>query len=94
MEAPVRCVHYVGFRGDEFARARRLFGGLVFIHRCWDRRAARDIGPGDVVIFAEGDETQPLARSNGDDLDERWLETQKKSPAGREADGANMMIET
>lgn len=66
-------VHYIGFRGDEFVRARRLFGGPVFIHRRWDRRAQRDIGPYDVVIFAVGDEAQPLARSNGDDLDERWL---------------------
>ena len=66
-------VHYVGFRGDEFARARRLFGGPVFIHPRWDRRAQRDIGPGDVVIFASGDETQPLARFNFDDLNERWL---------------------
>lgn len=66
-------VHYIGFRGDEFVRARRLWGGPVMIHRRWDRRAQRDIGPDDLVIFAEGDETQPLARWNGDDLDERWL---------------------
>lgn len=72
------CVHYIGFRGDEFARARRLFGGPVFIHRRWDARARRDIGPDDVVIFAEGDETQPLSRSNGDDIDERGA-----SPCGR-----------
>ena len=69
-----RAVHYVGFRGDEFARARRLFGGPVFIHPRWDRRAQRDIGPGDVVIFAIGDERQPLARFNFDDLDEKWLD--------------------
>jgi len=69
-DLPPRCVHYVGFRGDEFVRARRIFGGPVFIHRRWDRRAQRDVGPGDVVIFATGDETQPIARSNGDDLDE------------------------
>jgi len=67
------CVHYVGFRGDEFARAQRIWGAPVFIHRRWDRRALRDIGPEDAVIFAEGDETQPLAKSNGDDIDERWL---------------------
>ena len=41
------------------------------IHRRWDRRAQRDIGPNDVVVFAMGDEMQPLARWNGDDLDER-----------------------
>lgn len=72
-ETAPAAVHYVGFRGDEFARARRLWGGPVFIHRRWDRRAQRDVGPDDTVIFAAGDEAQPLARSNGDDLDERWL---------------------
>lgn len=62
--------HFVGFRGDEYARARRIWRGPAFIHRKWDRRAQRDIGPDDVVIFADGDEAQPLARSNGNDLDE------------------------
>lgn len=66
---PVACVHYVGFRGDEFVRARALFGGPVFIHRRWDRRALREIGPEDTVIFAEGDETQPF-KPNGDDIRE------------------------
>jgi hypothetical protein len=33
----------------------------------------RDIGPDDIVIFAKGDETQPFARWNGDDIDERFL---------------------
>jgi len=73
----VPTIHYVGFRGDEFARARRLFGGPVMIHRKWDRRALRDIGPADTVIFAEGDESHPLARCNGDDLDERFLEASR-----------------
>jgi len=67
------CVHYIGFRGDEFARARKLFGGPAFIHRRWDARARRDIGPDDVVVFAQGDEAQPLAKSNSADIDERWL---------------------
>lgn len=53
----------------------------MFIHRRWDKRAQRDIGPDDVVIFAEGDELKPLARSNGDDLDERWLITTKTPQA-------------
>lgn len=67
------CVHYVGFRGDEFARAKRIFGGPVFIHRRWDRRAQRDIGETDTVVFATGDENQPLAEFTSDDLDERFL---------------------
>lgn len=68
-----RVIHYIGFSGDEYFRARKIWGGPVMIHRKWDRRAQRDIGPDDIVIFAEGDETQPFARSNADDLDERFL---------------------
>ncbi len=74
-DTTVACVHYVGFRGDEYGRARRLWGGPAFIHRKWDRRAQRDVGPDDLVIFATGDEHQPLAQFNGEDLDERWLST-------------------
>lgn len=68
---PVKAVHYVGFRDDRLLTAKRIWGGPAFYHRRWDRRAQRDIGPLDIVIFADGDETQPLARTNGDDLDER-----------------------
>ncbi|MDB5652319.1 MAG: hypothetical protein JWL62_3839 [Hyphomicrobiales bacterium] len=35
-------------------------------------RAQRDIGEDDVVIFAQGDDTQPLARFNGNDIDESF----------------------
>ena len=68
-----RCVHYVGFRDDRYWNAYRIFGGPRVIHRRWDRRAQRDIGENDIVIFAEGDESRPLAKWNGDDIDERWL---------------------
>jgi hypothetical protein len=36
----MRTVHYVGFRGDEYVRAHKIFGGPVYIHR-----------DDDVVIF-------------------------------------------
>lgn len=65
-----KCVHYVGFRDDRYWNAYRIFGGPRFIHRRWDARARRDIGDEDIVIFAEGDEHQPVARYNGNDLDE------------------------
>lgn len=65
-----RSVHYVGFRDDRYWNAFRIFGGPRFIHRRWDGRARRDIGEGDLVIFAEGDERQPIAKHNGNDLDE------------------------
>ncbi|WP_138469510.1 hypothetical protein [Poseidonocella sp. HB161398] len=63
-----RCVHYVGFRDDRFLTAFRAFGGPVFIHRVWDRRAQRDIGDGDLVVFANGPADQPMKERNGDDI--------------------------
>lgn len=67
-----RCVHFICFTGDEFWSAVRIWGRPDFIHRRWDRRAAREILPEhDILIFAQGDEHQPLARWNGDDIDER-----------------------
>ena len=68
-----RCVHFVGFRDDRYWNAVRVFGRPDFIHRIWDRRAAREIGPGDLIVFAIGDETQEPAARNGDDIDERFL---------------------
>jgi len=50
-----------------------VFGGPRVIHRRWDFYATRDVGPDDVVIFAEGDETQAVAEQNATDIDERWL---------------------
>lgn len=73
MPNPPRTIHYVGFRDDRYWSAFRIWGGPRFIHRRWDKRAMRDIGPDDVVIFAEGDETQDPSPWNTDDLDERLL---------------------
>jgi hypothetical protein len=70
---PPRSIHYVGFRDDRYWNAYRVFGGPRVIHRRWDFYATRDVGPDDVVIFANGDETQAIAARNATDLDERWL---------------------
>jgi len=45
-------VHFVGFRGDEFNRAQRVFGAPDFVHVHWDRRAVAEVFDGDVVVFA------------------------------------------
>lgn len=50
------CLHFIGFRGDEYPRAVRIFGRPDFIHRYWDYRALGDIAPGDTVVFAKGTE--------------------------------------
>ena len=65
-----RCVHYVGFRDDRYLNAYRVFGGPAFIHRWWDKRAAREIADEDVVVFADGEWTQAPRKWNAPDLDE------------------------
>lgn len=61
--APPRgAVHFVGFRGDEYHAARRIFGPPDFIHIGWDRWARLDVVEGDVAIFARGTfEDEPSA---------------------------------
>lgn len=70
IEAIRPCVHFVGFRGDEFNRAKRVFGKPDFIHPGWDLRARREIAPGDTVVFARGDHDQPPRRMSFNDINE------------------------
>lgn len=64
------CTHFVGFCDDRYWSAVKVFGLPDFIHRRWDKRAAREIAPDDRIVFATGDEHQAPTRSNGDDLRE------------------------
>ena len=59
MAAPVRLVHFVGFRDDRYWNAVRVFGPPDMIHRVWDVYAANDIAPGDLVVFAQGEADRP-----------------------------------
>lgn len=65
-----RCTHFVGFRDDRYWNAVKVFGPPDFIHRKWDKRAAREIAQQDVIVFAVGDEHQAPCRTNSDDLRE------------------------
>lgn len=47
-------LHFVGFRGDEYVRACRMFGNPDLIHYDWDVRALQEFAPGDVMVFARG----------------------------------------
>lgn len=49
-------LHFVGFKDERIYRARRVFGEPDFYHRHWDNRAVSMILPGDVAVFADGDE--------------------------------------
>lgn len=53
-------VHFVGFKDDAFNRAKQVFGPPDFIHRFWDARAVCEVCEGDMVVFANGDEHQPV----------------------------------
>lgn len=67
------CIHFIGFRDDRYWNAVRIWGRPHFIHGGWDVRAQREIGDGDLVVFAEGDETQPPRKQNFNDIDEAFL---------------------
>lgn len=62
------CLHFVGFRGDEYLSARRVFGVPHYFHIGWDLRAQREIAEGDTVVFARGNWDQPPSRHNYPDI--------------------------
>lgn len=68
-----RCIHFVGFRGDEYMSAVRAFGEPDFIHRGWDLRAQREIADGDLIVFATGSHDQSPRRKSYDDIREQYL---------------------
>lgn len=66
----MRAIHFVGFRGDEYTRACRVFGEPDFVHLGWDRRARRELADGDLVVFAQGPHDQQFSARNYDDIRE------------------------
>ena len=60
-------IHFVGFKDNRYITAIKVFGTPDFIHRLWDRRAVHEVQPGDVVVFADGDETQAVETFAYDD---------------------------
>lgn len=63
-------VHFVRFANlhdEHYENAAKVFGEPAFVHRLWDRRAQRDIAPGDLVVFAKGNADQALSPFNGND---------------------------
>jgi|SRR5674476_164476 len=59
--------HFVGFKDDRYWAAVKAFGKPDFIHRFWDRRAVDEVTEEDIVIFADGDETQDIRTFAFDD---------------------------
>jgi hypothetical protein len=66
-----RAVHFVGFRDDRYYNAVAVFGPPDFVHMGWDKRAQREIAPDDTVVFANGDDTQPMRYTSYPDTTER-----------------------
>jgi hypothetical protein len=65
--------HFVGFCGEEYLSARRVFGLPDFFHVSWDSRAAREIAPGDLVVFgpkADPDHVTPHSHDDSNELDD------------------------
>ncbi len=60
-------IHFVGFKNDRWWNAVKVWGKPDFVHRFWDARAACEVSPIDVVIFADGDETQQVKEHAYDD---------------------------
>jgi hypothetical protein len=63
-----RAVHFVGFRGDEYWSAAKVWGRPGFIHRGWDKRATMEVADGDIVIFATGQHDQIPRDFNFNDI--------------------------
>lgn len=51
-------IHFVGFSNDRYNTAIKVFGTPDFVHRFWDYRAVQEVMENDIVVFANGDETQ------------------------------------
>ncbi len=66
---PAPAVHFVGFRGEEYRSAVRIWGRPSFIHRRNDPRMRREVHPSDTIVFANGAEARPTDR-NTNDLEE------------------------
>ncbi len=50
------CTHFVGFRGNEYHSAVKIFGKADFYHPKFDIRAKADITEGDTVVLANDTE--------------------------------------
>lgn len=54
-------LHFVGFRGDEYLSAIKVWGKPDFFHRAFDDRMrfGGEVGDGDTIVFANGFESKP-----------------------------------
>ena len=56
-------LHFIGFRGDEYNRAKKIWGEPDFIHPVHDRRAYVDIDIfDDILIFANKERPDVISK--------------------------------
>jgi len=48
----LRHVHFIGFRGEEYWSAVKVWGFPDFVHKWHDNRMYGDVGDNDILIFA------------------------------------------
>ena len=65
-----KCIHFIGFRGEEYWSAVKVWGKPDFYHRGFDLRMWRDIADGDKLIFANGWETKGPTERTFPDIEE------------------------
>ena len=58
-------LHFVGFRDDRYWAAVRVWGRPDFVHPDWDRWAAQEVAPGDLVVVARGEADRPPRTRHG-----------------------------
>jgi hypothetical protein len=46
-----RHIHFIGFRGEEFWSAVKVWGQPDFVHMIHDARMYGDVGPDDTLVF-------------------------------------------
>ena len=67
-----RTLHFIGFKGDEYHSAVKIWGKPGMVHIGYDIRALTEIGEDDIVIFAKGEWTQaPNTKFNFPDIIEK-----------------------
>lgn len=72
-KAPKKAVHFIGFRGEEYNSAAKVYGKPDFIHVHNDVRAKADIAPGDIVVYgpkADPNVTVPYAHDDSNQRDD------------------------
>ena len=64
-------VHFIGFRGEEYWSAVRVWGHPDFVHRWHDHRMSGDVAEDDVLVFA-GKESPAITREYSWQDHELW----------------------